>query len=332
MKRISVLLLALICIAMVMCISSCSKSKTPDDVNKTEKTGSECSHTYSPATCTSPKTCSKCGNTEGSKLPHSWSSPSCGEYPKCTQCGIKAEHVVEHDWREATCTEPKTCEKCGATSGEPLGHDYDLSNPTVIKESSCTEEGESVYYCRRCSDSITKTIQPQGHISSENGRCAVCGLNMFVGSKMLDVRTDEMLVDLSGREHLSCDIINLNEYYDIEYLRSQGYTKIIINGQLDIKKTLHVLSTWGGEQQVYLYPTEKCSSGWLEDAVLGTYVEPVLAKFIFNHHSYSYKTYSFEASLNLVDLTEGCIYIRYDVGNTDIWTNRNLKVTITPSK
>ena len=57
-----------------------------------------CGHSYKDATCTAPKTCSKCGATSGSALGHSY--------------------------KDATCTAPKTCSKCGATTGSALGHKY----------------------------------------------------------------------------------------------------------------------------------------------------------------------------------------------------------------
>ena len=38
-------------------------------------------HSFSPATCTTPKTCTDCGTTEGEALGHSW------ENGNCTVCG-----------------------------------------------------------------------------------------------------------------------------------------------------------------------------------------------------------------------------------------------------
>ena len=52
---------------------------------------------WSDATCAAPKTCKKCGETEGEVLSHS--------------------NVMD-----ATCTAPKTCADCGYTEGEALGH------------------------------------------------------------------------------------------------------------------------------------------------------------------------------------------------------------------
>lgn len=65
-----------------------------------EKGGYE-EHDWTAANCTTAKTCSICGKTEGSAL--------------------------GHDWADATCTAPKTCKRtgCTATDGSPLGHDWD---------------------------------------------------------------------------------------------------------------------------------------------------------------------------------------------------------------
>lgn len=65
-----------------------------------EKGGYE-EHDWTAANCTTAKTCSICGKTEGSAL--------------------------GHDWADATCTAPKTCKRtgCTATYGSSLGHDWD---------------------------------------------------------------------------------------------------------------------------------------------------------------------------------------------------------------
>lgn len=55
-------------------------------------------HEWQAATCTTAKTCSGCGETDGEALGHSW--------------------------QDATCTAAKTCSACGETEGEALGHNY----------------------------------------------------------------------------------------------------------------------------------------------------------------------------------------------------------------
>ena len=53
-----------------------------------------CDHSWADATCTTPKTCTACGESKGL--------------------------VLGHSWVDATYTAPKTCSACGATEGEPL--------------------------------------------------------------------------------------------------------------------------------------------------------------------------------------------------------------------
>lgn len=69
------------------------------------ETPATCNHSYEAATCTAPRTCTKCGVTEGSAVGHSWSA--------------------------VTCTEPKTCTVCGATSGSAAGHKWTNITQTV---------------------------------------------------------------------------------------------------------------------------------------------------------------------------------------------------------
>lgn len=61
-----------------------------------------CPHEWAEANCSSPKTCLKCGKTEGEPL------------------GDEG-----HVWDSATCTEPKTCSRCGATEGKSLKDETD---------------------------------------------------------------------------------------------------------------------------------------------------------------------------------------------------------------
>lgn len=88
-------------------------------------TGCGCEHEWVEATCTEPKTCSLCGETEGEALGHSW--------------------------EEATCTEPKTCSLCGETEGEALGHtpgswkeEKDYVHAAKYRTRQCTVCGSSV--------------------------------------------------------------------------------------------------------------------------------------------------------------------------------------------
>lgn len=75
-----------------------------------------CEHNFSDATCTSPSTCTKCGETRGTAL--------------------------GHDWLDATYESPKTCQRCGVTEGDPVGE-----HTHVFKKATCTKPK----ICRICS-------------------------------------------------------------------------------------------------------------------------------------------------------------------------------------
>jgi hypothetical protein len=84
--------------------------------------GSALGHSWTEATTEAPKTCTRCGATEGAALPkheHSFSKPTCTEAGKCS-CGATGNAATGHSWTEATYTAPKTCKTCGATEGSKL--------------------------------------------------------------------------------------------------------------------------------------------------------------------------------------------------------------------
>ena len=95
----------------------------------------EHTHSFSAATCTSPKICS-CGAVDGEANGHSFSSATC-LYPKtCTVCGMTDGTVSEHSYNSATCVLPKTCTVCGVTDGTPAGHEW--TDATYTAPKSCT--------------------------------------------------------------------------------------------------------------------------------------------------------------------------------------------------
>lgn len=81
-----------------------------------------CSHNYADATCTAPKTCTKCGATAGSAVGHTWKNATCTEPATCSTCHETWGSAKGHSWQEATCTAPKTCQTCKATEGSALPH------------------------------------------------------------------------------------------------------------------------------------------------------------------------------------------------------------------
>lgn len=69
-------------------------------------------------------------------LGHSWKAATCTAPKTCTRCGAKEGSALGHDYTEATCTEPTKCTRCGVTYGSALGHNYNL-----WPDSRCTRCG-----------------------------------------------------------------------------------------------------------------------------------------------------------------------------------------------
>lgn len=82
MKKISC---GLLCILLILVLSACS-----------------CKHEWAEATCTEPKTCTKCGETEGEALGHDW-----GDW-----------EIEKRATAAAEGTKISTCSRCGETKTE----------------------------------------------------------------------------------------------------------------------------------------------------------------------------------------------------------------------
>lgn len=98
-----------------------------------------CFHNWKDATCLTPITCEKCGETQGEPL--------------------------GHEWVEANCTEAKHCVKCNISEGEALGHT--IKEMKTTKESSCSEEGERKGFCDRCQKDCIEKIDKLPHTKSD---------------------------------------------------------------------------------------------------------------------------------------------------------------------
>lgn len=99
--------------------------------------GCSCQHEWSEATCTAPKTCTKCGAAEGEALSHSWVDADCETPKTCSRCGLTEGTALGHSLTEATCTAPETCSRCNATVGQPLEHTW-VGEATLYAGPVCT--------------------------------------------------------------------------------------------------------------------------------------------------------------------------------------------------
>ena len=88
---------------------------TPEETTPEETTPEECVHEWTDATCTAPKICSKCGETEGALAAHNVSD----ETYKCTVCN-KNFHLTVEEAIEIGLTFQKSNHKDSGTLGKYL--------------------------------------------------------------------------------------------------------------------------------------------------------------------------------------------------------------------
>ena len=140
MKRVPIYLLLLLAVLL----AGCAPGMIPEE-EKPEQT--ECPHLYLDATCKAPRTCTRCGETEG--------------------------EIGEHRWTEATCKQVKTCRDCGETEGD-LGEHQVAKEPG--KPASCKEDGVTDgEFCILCKTVIKEQepIPAAHHFRGDT--CAACG-------------------------------------------------------------------------------------------------------------------------------------------------------------
>ncbi len=113
------------------------------------------SHDWQEANCLAPKTCAKCGATEGEPLEHSWQAASCEAPETCALCSETRGEALGHTWEPADCVRPERC-ACGAEQGDALGH-------------KIVHNGEALMY------SEVPGYEDIGHGIVHTGDCELCG-------------------------------------------------------------------------------------------------------------------------------------------------------------
>lgn len=224
----------------------------------------ECTHEWTEATCTEPKTCSLCGITEGEPTNHAlgdWvvTAPGCehdGSKTRSCVCGKESEteeikalghDITEHYGKKPSCTEGgyseyETCSRCAYTTYKelPAAHSYKV---TVVAP-SCTAVGYTSYVCEKCEHSYTDSETAMlGHSFGEwttvaasctadgsmTRKCA-CGeteteILAKLGHELVDVEAAGATCKATGHNaHKACTRCDYKEGYEEIQKSDHSYT------------------------------------------------------------------------------------------------------------
>ena len=152
-------------------------------------------HYWRNATCTSPKTCIECNQTEGAAIGHSWNDATCATPKACGTCGATEGSALGHNYKSVvtapTCTAngytTHTCQRCGNSYKDSytdmIAHKY---TSKVTTASTCAKEGECTYTCSTCGHSYVEKIAKTEHncvkTSSKSATCTEAGYDEYTCS------------------------------------------------------------------------------------------------------------------------------------------------------
>ena len=231
-------------------------------------------HQWVEATCTEPRTCSICGETDGVALGHSWVEASCSEAKHCSVCGITEGDPLGHEWDEATCLEAKRCRICGITEGSPLGHDWieaTHTSPKICKRCGETE-GEPLLY--DIPSGFTDDHE-FGEFSRFNSYASENGLGdtmIWLQGSFENVSTIDLTVDMQTYEAFISIFTDQdgNEWLlkiDLDYYTTiEKYTELC-------NHSLCVLAQYNGYSNVYKMPSIFVEK--IFDQVTGNIISPI---------------------------------------------------------
>ena len=156
----------------------CGTSSQGTGAEKTFKYGTAPSHNWGPvqnvpATCTEPamtvQTCTRCGEKyakkgtgTGTGHTEKYVSNGDGTHTKiCTKVNCTLHEVSDCSSAVTICGQVPLCDYCNTLYGKTEGHD--LAVAEIKKQPTCTEKGEALKKCSRCTYTVTEEIDELGH-------------------------------------------------------------------------------------------------------------------------------------------------------------------------
>ncbi|MBQ6397766.1 MAG: hypothetical protein IJI06_06405 [Oscillospiraceae bacterium] len=242
----------ILCLAIIVSFSACGHQ-----------------HTWQEATCTSPKTCSECGETEGEALGHTWIDATCEEPKTCLICGLTEGEANGHVWEAATCQHPEQCAVCGSTKNSQLG-DHICNTWSEIVDASCSDVGYKKGTCINCGQEFTVVLEKLPHkfedwvidkaascveIGSQSRVCADCGFEEVEEIPLLDHSLDEWKTtkdatyNENGKKEQLClvckNVINSEEFSFADTIKDKVDLKGDVDGLVATDARILYKSSWG---------------------------------------------------------------------------------------
>lgn len=156
------------------------------------------SHKWVDATCEQPKTCERCGLTEGNILPHTLSQWIVDREPTCATQG--EQHYV--------------CSVCGKTISEEIdakGHNF--GEWVTQTAATCSAAGEKVQTCTICGYQKTESIPQTEHNFTDDKittyatlysqgqktqKCTLCGSTIDIAYSLSDTEKANINLVMNG--------------------------------------------------------------------------------------------------------------------------------------
>lgn len=207
-------------------------------------------HSWKEADCLYPKTCTRCGITEGNPR-HSYNQTDSADATctadgfvkfKCSVCGdeyIETVTAKGHTWRDATCTQPKSCTVCGATEGSALGH----------------TDGE---ICSRCGQTTTMTTGQYYAIQKAKSHLEY---SAYSRDALIDrlVREDFTRADAEyAADHCGANYFEQALREAKSHLKYSAYSRSELIERLEYDDYTHEEAVYGADH---------CGANWKEQAV-----------------------------------------------------------------
>ena len=230
-----------ICIIVVALASMVLFRGNNNGIVNDSNTNNTCAHLWVNATCSSPKTCSKCNEIEGTVANCIWTEASCSAPKTCLNCKKTFGSALGHKWEKETCTSPQRCSRCNETQGT-IGAHYDIGNGKCkycnqdilllemengfdIKLIIPTVGGMNAYCTVKYTNNTKYTISSDMTYLSANGKL------LYNSDAIFTLSPNYYVTATYYRSILPSDRYN-SKYYDL-YLdnNSLAYTNVIVNGK-----------------------------------------------------------------------------------------------------